>query len=98
MDGSAVRTNRASDVAIQFHLGQSAFEIGRWHRADYGIAFVATYLRLISPKHTQQAAAAFGISEVRVWNDGTTLAFRAHHLIVARAKEFSDHRYRNCSN
>jgi hypothetical protein len=33
MDGTTVGTNGARKVAIQFHLGQGAFEIGRWRGA-----------------------------------------------------------------
>ena len=76
MDGSAVRTDSSGDVAHQFHLSQSAFEIGRGYSADQGVTFVASYLCLISANHTKQAAAVIGISEVSVWNDRT--AFDAH--------------------
>lgn len=84
MDGSAVRTNRAGDVSHQFHLGHGVFEIGRRHRSDYGVAFVATYLRPVSANYTNQAATAFGVSEVSMRNDRAALAFWAHILIVAR--------------
>jgi hypothetical protein len=81
-----MRTNRAADVAIQFHLAQSALKVGRRHSADAGIAFVATYFCLISAHDAKQAATAFGISEVRVWNDGAALTFCADHWIVARQR------------
>jgi hypothetical protein len=85
MDGSAVRINRADDVAI--HLGKSALKIGRQHGGDQGIAFVATYLHLISRNDAEQAAAAFGITEVRMWNDGAVLAFRARPATPVRVPE-----------
>ena len=48
MNGSAVRTNQAGNLAAQFHVRQNALKIARRQGADQCLAFVATYLGLIS--------------------------------------------------
>jgi hypothetical protein len=64
MNRSTVRTHRARNIALKFHLSQRALKICDRNRADYSVTFVANDLSHIAATDAKQTTAAIGIAAI----------------------------------
>jgi hypothetical protein len=62
----AVRTNRARDIEGELHFGQRLLEIAGRDGSNYGAAFVANDLGLLSARYPFEATAALRVAEIRM--------------------------------
>ena len=67
----AVRTLRAGDIERQFHLVKRVLQLGRRHRADHCLAFVADNLGNIAADNAIKATAAIWIAEALMRKRGS---------------------------